>query len=154
MQAGDLATLGAADRLEAVPRSEQLLQLGFTLGLGETQHRIRLLLPFAALEPYRERFAPPRKSADLAGDASWEPFFRRELPLIEIELAGVLATRPIALADLLQLREGAVLPIPAPATVSLKAEDVTLGEGRYGSFEGTKAVQIQRLASLLRAAGN
>jgi flagellar motor switch protein FliM len=146
LEADEMQTLGVADRLEALPRSEQLLQLQFTLSVDENKHRLRLLLPFASLEPYRVRFAPPKKSYDLAGGVSWEPFFRRELPVIELEVAGVLATRTIALADLLELREGAVLPIPAPASVVLQVEDLTLGEGRYGSHEGNKAVQLERLA--------
>ena len=111
-------------------------------------------MPFAALEPHRERFTPPRKKGDAVTGQSWEPFFRRELPGIELELAGVLATRSIALADLLQLQAGAVIPLAHTDQVSLKVEDVTLAEGRYGSFEGAKAVQVQRLASLLPGLGN
>ena len=76
----------------------------------------------------------------------------RVIDLAALEVAGVLATRPIALADLLELSEGAVIPLAPPDQVSLKADGVTLAEGRYGTFDGTKAVQLERLASVLRAA--
>lgn len=151
LEAGELSTLSVPDRLEMLPASDVLLRLAFSLSAGEFESSIQLLLPFASLEPYRERFAPPRKKEAADSGTSWEPFFRRELPGIELELAAVLATRPIALADLVQLEAGAVIPLPAPELVSLKVEDVLLGEGRFGTFEGFKAVQLQRLASLLCA---
>ncbi len=154
LESGDLLTLGAPDRLEALPRSDMLLRLRFELRAGDDEFPLDLLLPFEPLEPYRERFAPPRKKAEVDTGNSWEPFFRRELPTIEVELAGVLATREIALSDLLELTPGAVIPIPTPEQVSVRADGVTLAEGRYGSFEGAKAVQLQRLGSVLRIPGS
>jgi flagellar motor switch protein FliM len=61
-----------------------------------------------------------------------------------------LASRPIALAELLSLSRGSVVPLPAPGDVSLQVEGVTLAEGRYGSFEGMKAVQLERLGRQTR----
>jgi flagellar motor switch protein FliM len=151
LEAGDLSTLGVPDRLEMLPGTDVLLRLAFTLSAGDLESTVQLLLPFSSLEPYRDRFAPPRKKEAADSGPSWEPFFRRELPGIELELAAVLATRPIALADLLQLQEGAIIPLTAPEMVSLKVENVLLAEGRFGTFEGFKAVQLQRLASLLSA---
>ena len=147
LESGELQTLGAPDRLEALPRGDLLLRLRFALCSGDDEFTLDVLLPFAPLEPYRERFKPPLKNAEAGAANRWEPFFRRELPLIEVELAAVLATREIALCDLLELTPGAVIPIPAPEQVSVRADGVTLAEGRYGSFEGAKAVQLQRLGA-------
>jgi len=60
----------------------------------------------------------------------------------------VLDTRSISLADLLELRPGAVLPLAPPEEVRLLVDGVTLAEGRYGTFEGMKAVQLTRLGNL------
>ncbi|MFT4767490.1 MAG: flagellar motor switch protein FliM [Glaciecola sp.] len=149
LEAGELGTLGVPDRLEMVPSSDMLLRLAFSLRAGEFSSQISLMLPFAALEPYRERFFPPRKKDVVSNGQTWEPFFRRELPNIELEIAGVLATQSIALADLLQLQVGTVIPLKPPEEVSLNIDNVSLAEGRYGSFDGVKAVQLHRLASLL-----
>lgn len=149
IEAGDIITLGTPDRLEMLPPAELLLRLRFQLRAGEGDYSVDLYLPFEPLEPYRERFAPPRRRDDVDAGSSWEPFFRRELPTIEVELAGVLATRPIALSELLELAPGAVIPIPPPEIVSVRADGVTVAEGRYGSFDGLKAVQLQRLGSAL-----
>lgn len=151
---GEMATMGVPDRLEMLPRSDLLVRLAFGLTAGDFTSTVSLLIPFASLEPYRARFAPPRKKEEPESAQTWEPFFRRELPGIELEIAAVLATRPIALADLLELAPGAVLPLPAPEAVSLKIDNVTLAEGRYGSHEGSKAVQLQTLAGLLLPAAN
>ncbi|EED30887.1 Surface presentation of antigens protein [gamma proteobacterium NOR5-3] len=154
LEAGELTTLGVPDRLEMLPSSDMLLRIAFSLSAGEFSSQISLMLPFAALEPYRERFLPPRKKDEVSDGKSWEPFFRRELPGIELEVAGVLATQSIALADLLQLQAGMVIPIKPPEEVRLNIDNVTLAEGRYGSFDGVKAVQLHRLASLLLSAAN
>lgn len=150
MEGGDLATLGVADRIEMLPRGDILLKLTFTLAVGDFEGRAHVLIPFSELEPYRARFAPPRSKDDVEAGSNWEPYLRRELPGIDLELAGVLDTRSIALADLLELRAGTVLPLAPPEVVRLQADGVTLGEGRYGTFEGMKAVQLARLGNLDR----
>jgi flagellar motor switch protein FliM len=114
LEASDAATLGVPDSLEMLPPSELLLRLAFTLRTGEFESWTCVLLPFADLEPYGARFAPPRRKADAEPTDSWEPYFRRELPGIEVELAAVLAEQPISLADLLELRTGSVLPLEPP----------------------------------------
>lgn len=143
---GNLQTRAVADAIEALPRSELLLQLAFTVTAAELDGRIQVFLPFAALEPHQPRFAPPRKQQEVPDEqASWAPFFRRELPRLEVEVVARLASRPIALAELLSLSRGSVVPLPAPGDVTLQVEGVTLAGGRYGSFEGMKAVQLERL---------
>lgn len=149
LEPGDLVTMGTPDRLEMMPGGDLLLRLRFKLLSDDQEMYLDVFLPFAELEPYRDRFAPPKKKDLAANVDSWEPFFRRELPGIEIEVAGVLATQPIALAELLQLARGSVIPIAPPEKVSLKVDDITLAEGSYGSFEGNKAVQLEKLASVL-----
>ncbi|MEE4109780.1 MAG: FliM/FliN family flagellar motor switch protein [Halieaceae bacterium] len=151
IEPGALQTRAVADAIEALPSSDLLLQLGFTVTAGDVDGRIQVLLPFADLAPHQPRFAPPRKQQEARDeDASWAPFFRRELPRLEIEVVACLASRPIALAELLSLSRGSVVPLPAPGDVSLQVEGVTLAEGRYGSFEGMKAVQLERLGRQTR----
>jgi len=145
LDASEAATLGVPDRLEMLPLSDMLLRLGFTLRTGEFESWTCIFLPFDEIEPYRSRFAPPRRKAEAEPTDSWEPHFRRELPGIEVELAAVLADQPISLADLLELRTGSVLPLEPPEQVRLRVDDVTLAEGRYGVYEDMKAVQLTRL---------
>jgi len=151
LESSEFATLGTPDRLEMLPGVDVLLGLSFSLNVSNLESKVQLLLPFSSLEAYRDRFAPPKSHVAEKSGLSWEPFFRRELPGIELEVAGVLATRSIALADLLHMQVGSVIPLPAPEQVTLKIEDLTLAEGRYGSFEGAKAVHLQHLANRMSA---
>lgn len=150
LESGELATLGVVDRIEMLPRSDVLLKLTFTLSIGEFEGRSHVLIPFSELEPYRARFAPPRGKEEVDQGSGWEPYLRRELPGIELEFAAVLDTRSISLADLLELSPGAVLPLAPPEEVRLLVDGVTLAEGRYGTFDGMKAVQLTRLGNLDR----
>ena len=149
IEPGSVQTRAVADAIESLPPSELLLQLVFTVTAADLDGRIQVLLPFAALAPHQLRFAPPRKQQEVPDEqASWAPFFRRELPRLEVEVVARLASRPIALAELLSLSRGSVVPLPAPGDVALQVEGVTLAAGRYGSFEGMKAVQLERLGAL------
>lgn len=142
-------TLAEPDRLEMIPRTDLLLRLSFELRTAHLESSVQVLLPFAALEPHRARFAPPKTKTGAEEGHNWEPFFRRELPTIEVELVGVLAARAISIAELTELREGMVIALPPPEQVSLKVGEATLAEGRYGSFEGAKSVQLKHLGSAL-----
>lgn len=153
LEFGDLQTLGVPDRLDALPPGELLLRLEFALSGGDQSSSLQLLLPFAPMEPYRERFAPPRGVDEKAPQSSWESYFRRELPGIALELAAVLESRSMSLAKLLELEVGAVLPMAAPTHVELRVDQTALASGRYGSFEGSKAVQIEKLAGALNGTG-
>jgi flagellar motor switch protein FliM len=154
LEVTELQTLGVPDRLEALPREDALLRWNLALNCAERESTVQIMLPWAPLEPFRERFALPRKqAAETTTKSDWESYFRRELPGISLELAGVLDSRPMSLAALLELETGAVIPIEAPRQVRLCVDQVTLAAGRYGTFEGNKAVQLERLASVLRGAG-
>ena len=139
------------DKLEAQPARDVALLIGFDITAGEFRGQLQLALPLAALESHRERFAPPRRSAETG--PGWEPYFRRELRAVPLELTGVLCTRDYALADLLALRVGSVLPLEMPADVELLVEGEPFARGSYGSHEGRKAIKITRLA-LAKAASN
>lgn len=153
LEIGDAATLGMPDRLEMVPRTELLLRIRLSLGLADSEAPLDLMLPFRELEPYKDRFRPPRKSdKEVNIEASWEPFFRRELPSIKVEVSGTLATKTMALADVMELTPGAVIPLSPPEDVSIHLDGLLVAEGQYGSHEGMKAVKINTLGSMLREA--
>ncbi|MFK7828946.1 MAG: FliM/FliN family flagellar motor switch protein [Congregibacter sp.] len=152
LESGESTTLGVPDRLEMIPLNDLLLRIRFSLVREGVDSNLDLLLPFGELEPFRERFAPPKKKVEeIDQSQSWEPFFRRELPAIELEIAGVLEQQLMTLAELLELAEGVVIPLSPPESVSVLLDDMEIAEGSYGSHEGMKAVQLSSLASMLRA---
>ena len=144
LQPGEATVSSTADRLEVLPARDTALLLGFDVSAGEYRGQLQVALPLAGLEAHRERFAPPRRAAETG--PGWEPYFRRELRAVPLELSGVLSTREIALADLLALHVGSVLPLDVPAEVDLQVEGECYARGTYGSHEGRKAIKITRLA--------
>lgn len=152
LESGETATLGVPDRLEMIPRKDLLLRLRLSLSRQDLEVNLDLLLPFSELEPYRDRFAPPKKKLEETDlNDSWEPFFRRELPAIELDISAVLERQLMTLGELLELAEGTVIPIAPPEEVTVMLDGLEIAEGRYGSNEGMKAVQVESLASVLRA---
>ncbi|MEE4277791.1 MAG: FliM/FliN family flagellar motor switch protein [Halieaceae bacterium] len=151
LDASEPVTLGVADRLQMLPGTDVLLKLAFSMTLGEFEGKAYIFVPFAELEKYQPRFAPPRREAAHEKSDSWEAYFRRELADIEIEVAAVFSGRSITLAELLEVKTGSVVPIAPPEQVRLCVEGTTIASGRYGALDGMKAVQVHRLGRIERA---
>ena len=147
VQALNLETLGEAVWLNARLPDQQLLCLSFDLQLIDFTSTLILLLPFEPLTPYQKRFAPPKSSYESSKASQWGPKLQTELPGIELEIAMVLDERPIALEQLLTLTAGAVLPIGSPDRVILRADNVDLATGAYGTLNANKAVQLNQIGT-------
>ncbi len=154
LQPGTASTAANADALGAIAPRENLLQLAFTVDCGESTSDVLLVLPFAALEPWKARFSAPRKAASEASEHTWEPFFRRELLAVKVELAGMLASREISLGEVLALGVGSVIELEMPDAVELHVEGVPLASGRFGRNRDKKAIRILRLAEPGTAGGH
>lgn len=144
LRPGEPTVVMHPDRLESVPARDVALLLAFDLAVGDWRSSLRVVIPFALLEPHRQRFAPPRRGAEEG--PGWEPYLRRELLQVPVEVSGVLCSRELPLAELLTLRIGSVLPIEVPAEAELRVEGEAFAAGKYGSHDGRKAVKLTRLA--------
>ena len=51
----------------------------------------------------------------------------------------------LPLVDLLNLREGDILPISMPDTLTLRAEDIPVLRGKLGESKGSKAIKITEI---------
>lgn len=142
---GELSIDMYPDALAAEPPGDLALCIPFTVGLEDGSSQIQVVLPFAALEPHKARFAPPRRREREQKAPSWEPYFRRELLDVQVELAAVLGSRDISLAELLDLRVGAVIPLPMTGSAALCVEGEPFGSGEYGAHKGHKAIKIRAL---------
>lgn len=142
---GELSMDMYPDTLAAEPADDLALCISLAISLEEGTGRIRVVLPFASLEPHKARFAPPRRRERDSSAPSWEPYFRRELLDVEVELSAVLASREIALSELLKLRVGAVVGLPVPGSAALQVEGEPFGSGEYGAHQGSKAIKVRSL---------
>lgn len=104
--------------------------------------RIEIVLPYAMLEPIRDILEEGMRSLQGEGDKRWNKTLRDEAKEIEVELSAELARVHLSMEDLLAMEVGDVIPIEMPTLVPVMVEDITIGHGRLGDFEGKKAVQM------------
>jgi flagellar motor switch protein FliM len=101
-------------RFEADPRmatiappSEVGIVSGFEIG-GGIEGRLQLVIPYATVEPARQRLAAPRRLSQ-RGDDRLSRLLAREIEQVEVDVRGLLGGARITLARLLELAPGEVL---------------------------------------------
>lgn len=143
---GDLFIDITPDRFSMLPKSLGLAVFPFEVSISNNEsHVIRMLIPFDALEAYEESFMPRTAAEPSATSYSaWEPEIRAALPEVRLEVRGELCELKATLRTLLQMQVGTTIPISEPSEVELFSEADSIAVGRYGAFEGFKAMQFIR----------
>ncbi|MCI4411423.1 MAG: flagellar motor switch protein FliM [Thiotrichales bacterium] len=104
--------------------------------------RIDIVMPYSMLEPIRDVLEEGMRSLQGEGDKRWNKTLRDEAKDIEVALSAELAQVHMSMEDLLAMEVGDVIPIEMPSLIPVKVEDIVIGHGRLGDFEGKKAVQL------------
>ena len=141
---GDLYIDITPDRFSMLPRTLGFAVVPFNLMVGSQNNFLaNLLIPFDALEAHEEslmprgKVEPPKESF-----GTWEPEIRAALPDVSIQVRGELCELKATLRTLLQMQGGTTIPINEPTEVELFLEADSLASGRYGAFDGLKAMQF------------
>lgn len=143
---GDLFIDITLDRFSMLPRSEGFSVIPFQLAIGdEKDYLITLLVPFDALEAHKESLIPKRNSEPSKESlGAWDPEIRTALPDVPVEVSGELCELRATLRSLLKMQVGTVIPISDPSEVELLLEGDSIAVGRYGAFDGFKAMQFTK----------
>ena len=143
---GDLFVDITPDRFSMLPKALGLAVIPFEFAVGDNEnYLVRLLVPFDALEAHEESFLP-RITAEPSPItySAWEPEIRAALPEVAVEIRGELCELKATLRTLLQMQVGTTIPISEPNEVELFLDADSIAVGRYGAFDGFKAMQFSR----------
>lgn len=99
-------------------------------------------IPYSMVEPIRDLLDAGMASDSSDKDERWVISLREEIKLAEVGLSCTLTNVVLPLEDVLNLREGDILPINMPDVVTLVAEDIPVLRGKVGESRGNKAVKI------------
>jgi len=117
----------------------------FHLELDNGGGSINVVMPCTMLEPVLELLAAGDQCAEVARDERWSIELFQEVKAAEVKLSCTLANARVRLSDLLKLKQGDVIPINYPQTVTLVADDVPVLRGVYGMRNGNKAVKVTEM---------
>lgn len=113
-----------------------------------------VVLPYAMLEPIRELLDAGVQSDRAERDDRWTLSLREEIKAAEVELSCTLAETTLRLGELLNLKEGDIIPINYPEHITVTAEEVPVFRGIYGVHKGSKAVKVKEIVKHQKISGD
>lgn len=134
--------------LQTAPPESSMLAATFEAQIGDCTGRIRLVLPFATLEPLlqkiRQELKPPTDDATEPVPAAKSAIWNPALDHVNIGASAELPGPKITARELQNLKIGDVLPLPAEAAnlVQLKLGGVARFNARLGTRDEHWAVEV------------
>lgn len=109
---------------------------------------LHITMPYSMLEPIRELLDAGIQSDTDDKDERWQHSLRHELLEAPVELISNLSEFDVSLRDVMNFKEGDVIPIEAPNEIIATIEDTPVIRGSYGWSNGNNAIQInEKIAS-------
>lgn len=99
-------------------------------------------IPYSMVEPIRDLLDAGIASDIADKDERWVVSLREEINVAEVEVSCNLTEVVMPLSDVINLKEGDILPINMPEKVTLRAEDIPVLRGKLGESKGNKAIKI------------
>lgn len=141
----------ALARVEANPAylaitapTEVVIALELACDLGGGAAPLVLAVPYATLEPLRDRLGAPQATSASGSDREWLATVRAAVRQAEVTMSAELGAREISARELLRLRVGDVLPLGARGEdpVTIRVESVRVMTGFAGVSRGHNAVRV------------
>lgn len=126
------------------------LHIEFGNGGGD----LHVCLPYSMIEPVRDLLTRPIQENTLdASDHRWTNLLSRQVRGATVTLSAEFATIQSSIGQLMNLREGDVLPLEIPKQVVGRIDGVPLMECAYGTLNERHALRILRMQSPSRLDG-
>lgn len=122
---------------------EQMLVTTFDIDFDGVGGALQVALPYAMIEPIRDRLDNHLQADDDTVDEHWRAVLKEELTFAEVTLSSTLARTQLTLRELLLLDKGDVIAIDVRDTVTLCAEGVPVFHGEFGAYKGKNAIKIR-----------
>ncbi len=103
---------------------------------------LHVTMPYSMLEPLCELLDAGMQSERSDADERWNRCIREKMKEAPICLRSTLCQTTLSLREVNQLRAGDVIPIDLPDTVTIEAEGTPVFRGKFGVYNGSRAVKV------------
>ncbi|MFZ0468802.1 MAG: flagellar motor switch protein FliM [Thiogranum sp.] len=103
---------------------------------------MHVTMPYSMVEPIRQLLDAGVQSDSSDRDERWTRAIREEMKQARVDLKSMLVEATISLRDLKEMRAGDVIPIDIPELVTLEAVETPVFRGKFGIYNGSRAVKI------------
>ena len=128
-----------------VSPSEVVVVSTFHIELEGGGGDIHITLPYSMLEPIRELLDTGLQSDRSADDGRWGKTFREEIMLADVDLTVELTQIERSLQQILDFKEGDILPITMPDTVTALIENIPMFHASFGEHKDNVALKVTEI---------
>jgi flagellar motor switch protein FliM len=127
-----------------VSPTDVVIVANFEIEVEYSSGMISMCLPYAMLEPIREKLQAGFQSEQMEVDKVWAERFKKSLADSPVDMAVELGTTTLSMRDVLHMKKGDVIPLDQYSTEPLKlsVEGVTKFYCSPGVYKGNQAVRI------------
>jgi len=127
--------------------NEVVISTTFTIELGPVSGEMHMCMPYSMIEPIRDLLTSSLQGETLEVDKRWVRLMTQQIQIAEVEIVADLGTTKVTLGDILNMKEGDVIPLSIPEIVSAKVDGTPVMECKYGVFNGQYALRVEKLIS-------
>ncbi len=131
-----------------VSPSEVIVVSTFHIELDGGGGDFHITFPYNMVEPIREILDAGVQSDSNEVDDRWTVSLREEMKSAEIEISSELTKVSLPLTDVLNLKEGDIIPIEMPDEVTIVSGEIPLLKGNVGVHGGNVAIKVSRQVQL------
>ena len=121
--------------------SENVVISTLKIELGGKSGNISIVMPYFMLDPIRNSLDTIKKTRRTI-DKAWQTSFRKEVLRSEILINSMLLEKIISVQDVMNFKEGDIIPINMPENVVVNADNIAIFSGKVGISNGNYAVKI------------
>jgi flagellar motor switch protein FliM len=125
-----------------VSPTEVVVVTTFHIELEGGGGEMHVTLPYSMLEPIRDQLDAGVQSDRSDVDERWSISLQEEMKEANVNLSSTMVETKLSLKQIMDFKEGDVIPIGLPEDVLLKIEGIPAFKGQFGISRGNKAVKI------------
>jgi flagellar motor switch protein FliM len=130
--------------VQIVPPTDIVVVINFEVEVEYTTGILSICIPYAMLEPVREKLHAGFQSEQMEVDKTWMNRFRKGLMKAKVDLVVELGRTEINGGEVVQLKKGDVIPLEqyAREPLTIYVEGIKKFTGCAGVFRGNRAIQV------------
>ena len=127
-----------------VPPSDVVIATTFDVELEKVSGTIKLVIPYATLEPIKSKLSVGFQSEQLEVDSIWINRIKEQIMKTPVGAKIELGQAEVSISDLINMKEGDIIQLNSEATspLNIDVEGITKFRGIAGTLKGNRAIKI------------